>query len=415
MKRLILSLMLIACVCVTSAFGQGNCVPYADDTYDLGTPSKEWKDGYFDGTVYADTLDVGSIAAGAQTIDGTLNVKTNFTVGGTSSFTGKVTATGAVDIGGALTVATTLVVTGDVTAATDIELGNASDTTLARVSGGLVSIEGKNIYVVGGTDVAVADGGTALSSGTSGGVLAFTAAGTLASSALLTDHGPVVGGGAGAAPTAIAAGTDGQSLLGQTSGDPAFTTLGGDVSTVSSAGVVVLADGAVPAAEVGAGTLPADVTGVDGNFAVATNATVGGTLDVTAAANFGAAVTVATTLVVTNGITGGGALDLTGGGPIGITQLNVTSTNTYEIAGTRSYYVLDASGQSDTAVTNTIAAPAKAGLILYLVNDGTTNDVEITEGTTLDAGGALVLTPEDAAILISRSAAAWSVASINVN
>ena len=47
----------------------------------------------------------------------------------------------------------------------------------------------------------VANGGTNLSSGTSGGVLAYTASGTLASSAALTANNVVVGGGAGAAPS----------------------------------------------------------------------------------------------------------------------------------------------------------------------------------------------------------------------
>lgn len=49
--------------------------------------------------------------------------------------------------------------------------------------------------------VAVANGGTGLASGTSGGILAYTASGTLASSAALTANLPVIGGGAGAAPT----------------------------------------------------------------------------------------------------------------------------------------------------------------------------------------------------------------------
>lgn len=48
---------------------------------------------------------------------------------------------------------------------TSIELGHASDTTLARVSAGVVSIEGKNIYVAGGADVGPADGGTGVSNG----------------------------------------------------------------------------------------------------------------------------------------------------------------------------------------------------------------------------------------------------------
>lgn len=47
----------------------------------------------------------------------------------------------------------------------------------------------------------VGNGGTGLTAGTSGGVLAYTAAGTLASSGALTANLPVIGGGAGVAPT----------------------------------------------------------------------------------------------------------------------------------------------------------------------------------------------------------------------
>jgi hypothetical protein len=49
-------------------------------------------------------------------------------------------------------------------APTTIELGHASDTTLARSSGGNVSIEGNLVYRAGGTDVPVSDGGTGSSS-----------------------------------------------------------------------------------------------------------------------------------------------------------------------------------------------------------------------------------------------------------
>jgi hypothetical protein len=53
----------------------------------------------------------------------------------------------------------------------------------------------------------VANGGTGLTSGTSGGILAYTATGTLASSGVLAQYGVVIGGGAGAAPTSTAVGT----------------------------------------------------------------------------------------------------------------------------------------------------------------------------------------------------------------
>ena len=49
--------------------------------------------------------------------------------------------------------------------------------------------------------VPVAQGGTNLGSGTSGGILGFTASGVIASSPALTLNNPVIGGGAGATPT----------------------------------------------------------------------------------------------------------------------------------------------------------------------------------------------------------------------
>jgi hypothetical protein len=45
-----------------------------------------------------------------------------------------------------------------------IELGHASDTTIARSGSGDITIEGNAVYRAGGTDVAVADGGTGASS-----------------------------------------------------------------------------------------------------------------------------------------------------------------------------------------------------------------------------------------------------------
>ena len=70
----------------------------------------------------------------------------------------------------------------------------------------------------------VANGGTALTAGTSGGILAYTASGTLASSAALTQYGVVYGGGAGAVPVATAAGTTGQVLTATTGSAPTWAT-----------------------------------------------------------------------------------------------------------------------------------------------------------------------------------------------
>ena len=179
---------------------------------------------------------------------------------------------------------------------TGIELGAATDNTITRPSAGDIAIENNIIYRLGGTDVAVADGGTGLGSGTSGGVLGFTASGTIASSALLTQYGPIIGGGAGVLPSAIAVGVNNQVLKGATGAAPAFGALvDADVPddiTISDAngalvssnltlyGTLVAPNDALDPADLAGGTLPADVVSaeftVDGKYAaVGPDATTG--------------------------------------------------------------------------------------------------------------------------------------------
>ena len=62
----------------------GAIVPVTDSDIDLGTSSLEFKDGFFDGTIHVDTLDVDANA----TVAGTLAVTGNTTVGGTLTVTG---------------------------------------------------------------------------------------------------------------------------------------------------------------------------------------------------------------------------------------------------------------------------------------------------------------------------------------
>jgi hypothetical protein len=77
--------------------------------------------------------------------------------------------------------------------------------------------------------------------------LAVSRGGTGAST--LTDHGVLVGSGT-AAVDALAVGTNGQILVGQTGADPQFKTMSGD-ATLSSTGVLTL--GTVPASKGGTG------------------------------------------------------------------------------------------------------------------------------------------------------------------
>ena len=87
----------------------------------------------------------------------------------------------------------------------------------------------------------VANGGTALSAGTSGGVLAFTATGTLASSTALAASALVIGGGAGAAPSTTTTGTGVVTALGVNTGSAgAFVVNGGALGTPSGGTVTNL-------------------------------------------------------------------------------------------------------------------------------------------------------------------------------
>lgn len=84
-------------------------------------------------------------------------------------------------------------------------------------------------------------GGTGLSSGTSGGILGFTASGTIASSAALTQHAVLLGGGVGSTPSALGSlGTTTTVLHGNASGDPSFSA----VSLISDvSGTLAVANG----------------------------------------------------------------------------------------------------------------------------------------------------------------------------
>jgi hypothetical protein len=78
-----------------------------------------------------------------------------------------------------------------------------------------------------GTAVTVAQGGTGLTAGTSGGIPYFSSTSAITSSAALTANGVVYGGGAGAAPVATAAGTTGQFLGANTGAAPTWQTPAG--------------------------------------------------------------------------------------------------------------------------------------------------------------------------------------------
>ena len=83
--------------------------------------------------------------------------------------------------------------------------------------------------------IAVANGGTGLTSGTSGGIPYYSSTSTMASSALLTQYGVIYGGGAGGSPVATAVGTTGQVLMGNTGAAPTWGTSSVALSSITSA------------------------------------------------------------------------------------------------------------------------------------------------------------------------------------
>lgn len=86
--------------------------------------------------------------------------------------------------------------------------------------------------------VPVANGGTGLTSGTSGGILGYTASGTLASSVALTANALLLGGGAGATPTPMGSlGTTITVLHGNAAGAPTFAAVNIGTDTTGTLGV----------------------------------------------------------------------------------------------------------------------------------------------------------------------------------
>lgn len=131
----------------------------------------------------------------------------------------------------------------DLAAIPNATLANSSVTVTAGtgLTGGGVVALGTAVTLNVGT-IAVANGGTGLTGGTDGGIPAYTAAATIASSALLTNRALVVGGGIGATPRTIAAATNGQLPLGSTGADPvpALPTGGGGLVVTGGAGTLTL-------------------------------------------------------------------------------------------------------------------------------------------------------------------------------
>ncbi|MBI3231850.1 MAG: hypothetical protein HYZ51_02090, partial [Candidatus Doudnabacteria bacterium] len=118
---------------------------------------------------------------------------------------------------------------------------SAEQALSALATGYMKVTTGTGVITSQAVPIPVADGGTGLTSGTSGGVLGFTAAGTIASSILLTANALVLGGGAGATPTVVGSlGTTTTLLHGNAAGAPSFSAV---VLTADVSGILPSANG----------------------------------------------------------------------------------------------------------------------------------------------------------------------------
>ena len=177
-------------------------------------------------------------------------------------------------------------------------------------------------YVLVGTigpTVPVANGGTGLTSGTSGGVLYYSGTGTLASSGALAASSLVLGGGAGAAPTTTTTGTGVVTAVGN-----AVNTTGGLVTQ--------------------SGTLASSALLLGGGAATAITSTTTGTGVVTAVGN---AVNTTGGLVTQSGTLAASAL-LIGGGASTAVSSTTTGTGILTFLGTPSSANLAAAVTDET-------------------------------------------------------------------
>ena len=125
-------------------------------------------------SVAADTINIATTYVGQDTITTLGTIAT-----GTWAATDVAVAHGGTGASTALAARTNLGVgEGDSPKLTAINVGHASDSTLARSSAGVLSIEGNIIYHATGTDIPVTDGGTGLSSFTADAVMISNNAGT---------------------------------------------------------------------------------------------------------------------------------------------------------------------------------------------------------------------------------------------
>jgi len=187
---------------------------------------------------------LGTPSSGTVTnLTGTASININGTVGATTPNTGAFTSITSTSASGILTRAAAnqdgVQIYGRAGGTGNWEVAITPTTLSADRT--LTLPDNSGTVLTTGATVTVPQGGTGLTSGTSGGIPYFSSTTAITSSSLLTANAIMVGGGAGAAPSTITTGTGVVTALGVNTGTAgAFVVNGGALGTPSSGTVTNL-------------------------------------------------------------------------------------------------------------------------------------------------------------------------------